>query len=363
MEFFSSAPARVCLYGEHQDYLSLKVITAAINLRLNVHGHISDNTNLEVYSKDIDKTISIPLTLNELKSIPSSFISYIESGYLAVKHKFPDIHYQGIKATISSNIPLESGLSSSAALLVAWIKFLVIVNKLNLSKESIAQLAYEAEHNIMGIPCGMMDQYASALGNLVSLDLSDPRDVKYAEISPLDASFIVVNSNTPKKTNDVHAKIVTKVKGAVKKLEDLSRDNIVTFPTSELNIYERKLSNSEYNILKAVLQIRDDTRRAEKELTCRSPDIVLLGQLLTSQQHALREGIGVSIPILDKIVEKGIEFGALGGKLTGAGLGGCVVLLAKKENGAEITTKIKKMFKLPTWSVEIDSGIIGRILK
>ena len=96
---------------------------------------------------------------------------------------------------------------------------------------------------------------------------------------------------------------------------------------------------------------------AEKELLRTEPDLEILGDLLTSQQNALRDGINVSLPILDKIVELGKKYGALGGKLTGAGLGGSVVLLTTKDN-IDVQVKLVQELKLPVWSVNIDQGAI-----
>ena len=81
-----------------------------------------------------------------------------------------------------------------------------------------------------------------------------------------------------------------------------------------------------------------------------------LGKLLLSQQEALKEGIGVSLPILDKIVENGVKFGAFGGKLTGAGLGGAVVLLVPEESKS-IKEKLERQLKLPAWYVSVDEGV------
>ncbi|MCK5141729.1 MAG: hypothetical protein KAQ70_06010, partial [Candidatus Heimdallarchaeota archaeon] len=105
-----------------------------------------------------------------------------------------------------------------------------------------------------------------------------------------------------------------------------------------------------------VISIKEDTKYAEKELQSAKPNLKILGKLLSSQQNALRDGIRVSLPILDKIVNTGIEEGALGGKLTGAGLGGCAVLLVE-ENGADILQRIKMRLKLPAWLVEFDEGV------
>ncbi|MHA1303348.1 MAG: GHMP family kinase ATP-binding protein [Candidatus Heimdallarchaeaceae archaeon] len=355
--FISSAPARVCLYGEHQDYLNLKVIPAAINLRLNFTAELAEFKHMEVFSENIKQSVKIPLNITNLESQPLSFGNYLQAGYLALKEKFDETSFPSISSRLSSEIPIESGLSSSAALLVAWINLLAKISEIELSASEIAELAYTAEHDILKIPCGKMDQYASAIGSIISLELKNLEAVRYSKFKKLDASLIIVNSQTPKLTSQVHGKIVQQVNKAVKSMTQISNKTIHEVTFSDLNHYKQKLSDQDYRILKAVLSIRDDTARAEKELLQNEPDLNKLGSLLTSQQNALSEGIGVSLPILDKIVNLGIQFGALGGKLTGAGLGGCVVLLVPRGEETRITEKLREQLQLPVFNAEIDKGV------
>jgi len=171
-----------------------------------------------------------------------------------------------------------------------------------------------------------------------------------------NSSLIIVNSNTPKLTSDVHGSKVYKIKNVVHKVERLTDLELEYIQREDIEKHEKELSKEELNIIQAVVSIKEDTKCAERELQSVKPNLELLGKLLSSQQNALRDGIRVSLPILDKIVKTGIEEGALGGKLTGAGLGGCAVLLVE-ENGANILQRIKTRLKLPTWLVEFDEGV------
>jgi galactokinase len=351
--YFSSAPARVCLYGEHQDYLELKVIPAAIDLRLNISSTIKKNKKIDVTSLDLNLETTISTGIKKFTRKDLNFQSFLESGILAVKKRFPSIEIPGLKAEIQSDIPIASGLSSSAALLVCWIKHLDGILKLNQSKEEIAELAYDAEHNLLQIPCGRMDQYSSSFGSIISMVCTEPPILK--NIRKPNFELVVVDSQTPKLTSDVHGKKVQEIRKAVKKFED---ETIYSLNDATLEIIENvkdKISTHNYKILKGVISIKENTEKAETELKKSNPNLVILGELLTSQQNALREYIDVSLPILDKIVEVSIKKGALGGKLTGAGLGGSVVLLTENDN-LNLKRIVQEEFNLPAWTVKIDKG-------
>lgn len=352
--YLSSAPARVCLYGEHQDYLLQKVIPAAINLRLNIVSAKTKEEYITISSKNLKKSIRISPSIERLSNLQDSFKSFMEAGIISLKQNFKDVHIPAISATIESSIPVASGLSSSAALLVGWISHLSGILEIKLKKDEIAELAYQAEHDLMNIPCGKMDQYSSAYGSIISLSCTEPPKLK--QLKSPNSGLIIVNSNTPKLTSDVHGSKVNKLKSATQKIEKLTNLELKHIQREDINKHEKELSKEEISIIQAVISIKEDTKLAEKELQRVKPDLHLLGKLLSSQQDALRDGIRVSLPILDNIVMTGIEEGALGGKLTGAGLGGCVVLLVE-ENSKDILHRIQERLQLPTWFVKFDEGV------
>ncbi len=352
--YLSSAPARVCLFGEHQDYLLQKVIPAAIDLRLNIISAKTKEEYLTISSKNLNKSIRISPNIEKLSNLNDSFKSFMEAGIISLKQNFKDIQIPLVSATIESFIPVASGLSSSAALQVGWISHLAGILELNLKNDEIAELAYYAEHEIMHIPCGKMDQYSSAYGSIISLSCTEPPKLKYLK-NP-NSGLIIVNSNTPKLTSDVHGSVVYKIKRVAQKIEKLTNLELEFIQREDIGKHEKELTKEELSIIQAVIKIKEDTKLAEKELQSVKPNLYLLGKLLSSQQDALREGIKVSLPILDKIVTTGIEEGALGGKLTGAGLGGCAVLLVE-ENGADILQRIQERLKLPTWFAKFDEGV------
>lgn len=352
--FYSSSPARVCLYGEHQDYLNLRVIPAAINLRLNIFSELSYQENILVESRDLERKTSISNTLTRLESKKGSFESYLEAGMLALKNNFPDLTIPALKITIESKIPIASGLSSSAALLVAWVKNLGGLLKLNLSKTQVSELAYDAEHNILGVPCGKMDQYACSFGDIISLSGSNPPEV--VELNKPNIDLIVVDSQTPKLTSDVHGNKVNRIKRVIANFEKITQLKLTELSLDILKNNQSRLKNADFKILNGVLSIKEYTEEAESELLKNQMNLEILGELLTKQHISLRDNILVSLPILDKIVNESLTFGALGAKLTGAGLGGSVVIMTK-DNTKNVAKKLEQKLKLPVKIVEIDKGV------
>jgi galactokinase len=351
--FHSSAPARVCLFGEHQDYLELKVIPAAINLRLDIRSNKMEEKGISIFSQELNEHSRIRTDINRLEAKKGSLTSYLEAGILALKRYKQEIIIPPIEVTINSQIPIASGLSSSAALLVAWIKQLCGIINLDLDKRMIAELAYDAEHNVLSIPCGRMDQYASSFGGIFSLDCTDKP--KLLRLKSPEIGLIVVDSQTPKLTSSVHGEKVSLIKQIVNRFEKDYMKNLEEINLEFLKKQHSKMKQSEFSILEGVIAIKENTLLAEKELSKNTPDIEHLGQLLTSQQSFLKNNIKVSLPVLDKIVRTGIDSGALGGKLTGAGLGGSVVLLTNEDDDKTFK-KIQNNLNLPAYSVKIDEG-------
>jgi galactokinase len=351
--YLSSAPARVCLYGEHQDYLGLKVIPAAIDLRLDISSNNVDNNFITVRSVDRNDFAKISLEISSLSSNNKDFQNYLESGVLALKKKFKNIILPSLSVEIQSDIPIASGLSSSAALLVSWVKHLDGILNLELDEREIAETAYDAEHNILGIPCGKMDQYSSSFGSIISLTCSEPPLLSILPDPQL--SLLVVDSNTPKRTSEVHGKKVSEIKKVVSELENITNCKLRDISIEEIEKVEHRISKENFKILEGVISIKTDTETAEDEFLKPSPDLEKLGKLLTSQHESLKQNIGVSLPILDKIVMKGLNKGALGGKLTGAGLGGSVVLLFESKKQV-IKRELEKELGLQSWFVNIDKG-------
>ena len=166
-----SAPARICIMGEHQDYYGLASITAAINLRIYITGVPRNDVILSIKLPDIGETDEIDLNREIVYRKPGD---YLRSGLKVLQLKGLKLQ-SGFTITIRSDIPIAKGISSSSALIVAWITFLLNAASSGFfSPGDIAYDAYRAEVVEFAEAGGMMDQYTSAIGGTLHIDCQEP---------------------------------------------------------------------------------------------------------------------------------------------------------------------------------------------
>ncbi|MFX1538522.1 MAG: galactokinase family protein, partial [Promethearchaeota archaeon] len=150
-----SSPGRICLFGEHQDYLGLPVIPMAVNKRLKLNYQLNKNpSHVSFRSYQVDHVEN--MSYDQKPSLVGSTFDYL----IAVFNYFWDQMNQKTisKLIIDSDIPIRAGLSSSAALLVATTFLFNSILDLKYTFEEIAEIAYFCEHEILGVSCGRMDQ-------------------------------------------------------------------------------------------------------------------------------------------------------------------------------------------------------------
>ncbi|MHA1500432.1 MAG: galactokinase [Candidatus Heimdallarchaeota archaeon] len=337
---YYSAPGRVCLYGEHQDYLKLKVIPAAIDLRTKISVRQYSSNKILVHSKDMNTSAEFS-TDSDIPLIGNEF-DYLRAIIKVLKKEDLITSIPGFKVEISSNVPIGSGLSSSAALLVAWLTALNDQLALNLTPEDMADLAFRAESKILGINCGIMDQYASSLGGIFSLDCDGPPHdiIKHNKVL---SGLVIGDSLVRRSANEPLTVMKNQIFIGYEKIRKKSEFTFKNLSLEHLVELKSLITETEYKRLEGVVKIREYTSQASKELTkTNNHDLTLLGNLLTKQHEALRDHLEVSIPKLDQLVDVSLQAGALGAKLSGAGFGGCIIVYApnKEQDVAKAIEKI-----------------------
>ncbi|MEX2680364.1 MAG: galactokinase family protein [Candidatus Sigynarchaeota archaeon] len=352
-QFQVSAPGRVCLFGEHQDYLGLSVVPSAINMRTAVKCYDIDTSSKHVVinAKDLGKMLELEIKPSydfkdpDLGYFQAVITTFQRHGHLA---KIP-----GFACDVTSKIPIKSGLSSSAALLVAFTKAIATLCKVPLTPQEIGWYAYEAEHDVMGIPCGMMDQLSSAIGGIIHLKCSTP-----PVITPLAAKItgiVVADTKIHKSTSNVHSIRVKETKGGLANLKKYIDFDIETTPWEKIEPHLKKLDDIERKRLTAVFRDRDITVKCMQLLNEKVLDYPAIGKLLTEHQMYLNEYFEVSVEKIETILANAVKAGALGGKLTGAGLGGSVVILAPGKE-KEVSKAIIESDGIP-YVVAVDQGV------
>lgn len=320
-----SAPGRVCLFGEHQDFLGLAVVAAAIDRRFYIEGAPRRDSLLRINMPDINQSDEIDL------SAPIEYIrkrDYLRSCINVLRRKGWDLR-MGFDCTLHSTIPINAGVSSSSAMIVAWLTFLL--NAANqgqvYSREELARLAHQAEVLEFGEPGGMMDHFASAMGNLIMVDTRPPFEAEYFDIA-LDG-FVLGDSQEKKHTLGVLSRSRTDVTDGIKMLEESYPGfDLQTTQADEIMPFVNKLPERIAKKLRANLVNRDIRIEAVEMFRSGQINPVRLGELLTLHHKHLRDGIGVSTEKMDRMCEASLNAGALGAKMNGSGGGGCMFAYA-----------------------------------
>lgn len=315
------SPGRICLFGEHQDYLGLPVIAAAINLGINLKCQKRDDRIFHIELPDIKATESIdldkPIFYNNNKDYLRSGINVL----LRKKSKFSN----GYDCTISGTIPINSGSASSSAMTVAWITFLNAVSSRprDLDPEEIARIAYESEVLEFNEYGGMMDQFIASMGNLRFID---PEGTEIAEALPGNTGrFVLGDSHEPKDTQSILSKVKEGALDAIRTIYEKNNNaSMKTLTLEELNEHENILNARQIDLLKANIINRDLTIEARKLLSRKDIDDGHFGNLLNKHQDELRDRLGVSTPKIDRMIDASLKTGALGAKINGSGGGGCM---------------------------------------
>ncbi|MBD2756036.1 GHMP family kinase ATP-binding protein [Spirosoma validum] len=331
-----STPGRICLFGEHQDYLGLPVIAAAISRRIQITAQSTGQPGFRLNLPDIQNSVSIefdgsPLTYPQIRDYFRSAVNVLlREGFTFSR---------GIEGEVRGNIPINSGTSSSSALLVTWLNVLTQLadQPRQLSREKLAELAYVAEVLEFGEPGGMMDHYSTAVGDVIYLE-STPI-IALQELHPKLGTFVLGDSQEPKDTIGILKRVKLGMLSIIERLKTINPAFSLHYSTlTEATEFKDILTKDEYILLKGNLANRDILREALSVLQApMGLDHQRFGQLLTDHQTNLREAQRISTPKIDRMLEAALNAGALGGKINGSGGGGCMFAYApnKPENVAE----------------------------
>ncbi|GAB3995015.1 mevalonate kinase [Spirosoma daeguense] len=332
-----STPGRICLFGEHQDYLGLPVIAAAISCRIQIAAErITDNyvhLNLpDIGSQERFSLSKLPLTYQHDRDYFRSAINVL------LRNGFE--FSAGIDGEVRGRIPINAGTSSSSALLITWLNVLTQLadNAMVLSPKRLAELAYQAEVLEFGEPGGMMDHYSTAVGGVIYLE-SQPT-IHLETYHPPLGTFVLGNSQDPKDTIGILARVKHGMLRIAKQLTALNPDfSLHKTDITAITEYKDVLTKDDYILLKGTLSNRDILREALTVLKADTTlfDHVKFGRLLTEHQANLRDAQQISTPKINRMLDAALNAGALGGKINGSGGGGCMFAYApdKAEQVAE----------------------------
>ncbi len=326
----ASAPGRVNLIGEHTDYNGGFVLPCAIDRRVALAVGYSENTHF--YSADYQERCPL------LETRKGSWADYPSGIVWALKEQ--GFAIKPLQGAYAGDVPLGSGLSSSAAIQAATAMALDALFHLEIEKKQLAVLCQHAENAFVGINSGIMDQYASLLCQAGTALLIDCRSLEAKQI-PLNLAeaglaLLICDTRVSRElgATGYNARRQACERAAhhlgIKDLRDARLEDL-----DRLSGEERR---------RAAHVITENMRVLQGVEALEQQDFVTFGQLMYASHRSLRDDYEVSTPELDAFVEIAIQSSVLGARLTGAGFGGCAIALVRSEATNVLIANVQHYF-------------------
>lgn len=330
------APGRVNLIGEHTDYNGGHVFPCALTIGTYAAVSLRNDDKIRLYSENVSKTGIVNTDLAGCTSLRAPGWCSYPAGImwtLAGRGYKPD---RGMDILYWGNIPTGAGLSSSASIEVLTAYMISDLFGYGISKTDVALIGQYSENNYNGMKCGIMDQFASAMGkkdNAIFLDAAT-LEYEYAPVALEGKKIVIMNTN--KRHSLCDSEYNARRKECETALEQL-RSGIDIDALGELTEEEfeehKHLITDPVCVRRAKHAVYENRRTIRAVQALKDNDIELFGQLMKESHISLRDDYEVSCEELDILVEEseGCE-GVYGVRMTGGGFGGCCVSIIADEN-------------------------------
>jgi galactokinase len=324
------APGRVNLIGEHTDHQGGFALPMAVQLGTTVEVVVGGD-EVRLRSATEDAEVVLPLSVGDPSLVEPPWGRYVAGVIAAVA---PGV---GVRGTVTTTLPVGAGLSSSAALEVA----VALALGFDGSPRELARACQRAEQRASGVPCGIMDQLASAAGVAGHALLLDCRTDEVTPVSlPDGVEVVAVHSGQARQlSGSAYAKRRAACEAAASEvgpLRDADVDDLDSIGNAEVRRPARHVVTENQRVLDFVA-------------ACRTADLAALGPLLAASHASLRDDFEVSTPALDQLVDRLLAIpGVLGARLTGAGFGGCAVALCEAGAGERVVAELGGWLLLPS---------------
>ena len=263
--------------------------------------------------------------------------------------------------TIRSKIPINAGLSSSSALTISWIQFLIAAfSERSISPKELALLAYETEVIESGSSGGKMDQFTIAIGDTIFLDTNTDQVQKFND---LKLDLVVGVSGLSKDTFGTLSHLKSNAWKAINQVKAQIPDfDIAHSSIDDLNKNLRCVETSLKPYFYAAVSNHDITQKAMKSLNHKPLNPHILGELMNEHHLILKSYLKITPPLMDKMIDTANENGALGSKIVGSGGGGCIVSIVKDQDKERIIEAIKATGASDAFGVNITKGALLKTL-
>lgn len=346
------SPGRVNMIGEHTDYNGGCVFPAALTMRTAIAYRKRSDSIIRLAATDLD--VVVEADINRLDDYRDLEWGNYQIG-LAYVMKRAGYEICGCDMLFDDTIPHGSGLSSSAAIEVATaLAFATISNEEKGIKEPVdmvemAKLSQQAEHEYVGVMCGIMDQFASAMGKKNHAIFLDCATLDY-RLVPLNIEGCkIVIANTKKKRSLADSKYnerrsecdsaVASLKKSMPSITCLNDVSVSDFEAHKEDIADETVRKRAAHVIYEIDRVKRSVQALQKD------DVNEFGRLMNQSHDSLRDLYEVTGLELDTLVEEARKIpGTIGSRMTGAGFGGCTVSIVKDECVDEFIEKVGKAY-------------------
>lgn len=338
-----SAPGRVNLIGEHTDYTGGFVMPLAIEQRAFIAARPrTDRLVRAVAAGHETQGISVD---DVGRGRPGGWLAYLAgAAWVAEQARSGDAKDHGWDLALLSDVPVGAGLSSSAAITCATLLAMNDLDGWSVDRQELARWAQRVEHEVAGIPCGIMDQTASlqcTSGHVLFMDTRSQELVQVPWPAPETGfALLVTNTNAPHMLVDGQYADRRRLCEEATVLLDVPTLRDATL--SDLEAAAGRLSADQEACARHV--ISENARVLRTRDLLGSGRAMELGPELTASHASLRDDFRVTVPQLDRSVDAALAAGARGARMTGGGFGGCTIALVDTDHAATVSAGIDAAF-------------------
>lgn len=343
------APGRVNLIGEHTDYNGGHVFPCALTIGTYAVARKRDDDVLRFYSMNFEEVGIIESSVNNLKNEEKdNWANYSKGVIWALQNDGFKIT-TGFDVAICGTIPNGSGLSSSASLEVLTCFICQDLYNINVDMIKNALIGQKAENDFIGVNCGIMDQFAIAMGKKDSAIFLDTSDLsyKYAPVVLEDSNIVILNTNKKRGLGDSkYNERRSECEKALAKLQtviDIKSLGDLTYAQFE---EKKSVIGDDILIKRAKHAVSENERTVQAVEALNNNDLKTFGELMIKSHESLRDDYEVTGIELDTIVAEALkQDGVIGARMTGAGFGGCGVAIVKSENVDDFINNVGEAYK------------------
>ena len=343
------APGRVNLIGEHTDYNGGHVFPCALTIGTYGIARRRDDTKLCMYSMNFEETGIIESSIERLAyKEEDGWANYLKGVVWTFKEKQHAIP-KGMDILLFGNLPNGSGLSSSASVEVLMGVILKDMFGCDVTAVDIALLGQYAENNFNHINCGIMDQFAIAMGkadHAIFLNTSN-LNFQYAPIKLNDMKIVIANTNKKRGLGESkYNERRSECEEALAELQTVLSINSLGELTDEAFEQAKEVIKDPVRVKRARHAVSENQRTLRAIEALKVGDIVSFGKLMNESHISLRDDYEVSGVELDTLVETAWEQkGVLGARMTGAGFGGCAVSIVENDAVDDFVKNVGEIYK------------------